>query len=81
VLQLALPTASCNAACWTAQPHADSYRSATQQRAGLDSVTARVAWLLLMLLQVEAFDTSVNLYGQFAFLLWRSVYITKQVGV
>lgn len=30
--------------------------------------------------QVEAFDTSVNLYGQFAFLLWRSVYITKQVG-
>lgn len=29
--------------------------------------------------QVEAFDTSVNLYGQFAFLLWRSVYITKQV--
>jgi hypothetical protein len=28
---------------------------------------------------VEAFDTSVNLYGQFAFLLWRSVYITKQV--
>lgn len=31
-------------------------------------------------LQVEAFDTSVNLYGQFAFLLWRSVYITKQVG-
>lgn len=32
-------------------------------------------------LQVEAFDTSVNLYGQFAFLLWRSVYITKQVGI
>lgn len=31
-------------------------------------------------LQVEAFDTSVNLYGQFAFLLWRSVYITKQVS-
>lgn len=32
------------------------------------------------LTQVEAFDTSVNLYGQFAFLLWRSVYITKQVS-
>lgn len=31
------------------------------------------------LLQVEAFDTSLDLYGQFAFLLWRSVYITKQV--
>jgi hypothetical protein len=34
----------------------------------------------VFVLQVEAFDTSVNLYGQFAFLLWRSVYITKQVG-
>lgn len=30
-------------------------------------------------LQVEAFDTSLDLYGSLAFLLWRSVYITKQV--
>eukprot|EP00877_Chromochloris_zofingiensis_P010276 jgi/Chrzof1/5501/Cz16g05180.t1 len=32
------------------------------------------------LTQVEAFDTSLALYGSFAFLLWRSVYITKQVS-
>lgn len=32
------------------------------------------------LTQVEAFDSSLNLYGSFAFLLWRSVYITKQVS-
>lgn len=31
------------------------------------------------LTQIEAFDSTVNLYGAFAFLLWRSVYITKQV--
>jgi NADH:ubiquinone reductase (non-electrogenic) len=30
--------------------------------------------------QVEAFDTSLNVYGSLAFLLWRSVYITKQVS-
>ena len=32
------------------------------------------------LTQVEAFDASLGLYGGFAFLLWRSVYITKQVS-
>eukprot|EP00882_Tetradesmus_deserticola_P001020 GHRQ01001105.1.p1 GENE.GHRQ01001105.1~~GHRQ01001105.1.p1 ORF type:complete len:649 (+),score=345.14 GHRQ01001105.1:241-2187(+) len=32
------------------------------------------------LTQVEAFDTSLNVYGRLAFLLWRSVYITKQVS-
>lgn len=26
-------------------------------------------------------DLDVNLWGQFAFLLWRSVYITKQVSM
>jgi NADH:ubiquinone reductase (non-electrogenic) len=30
--------------------------------------------------QVEAFDTSLDVYGSLAFLLWRSVYITKQVS-
>ncbi|MEW5296877.1 MAG: hypothetical protein WDW36_000124 [Sanguina aurantia] len=30
--------------------------------------------------QVEVFDLSVKLYGGLAFLLWRSVYITKQVS-
>lgn len=29
---------------------------------------------------MEAFDISVKLYGALAFLLWRSVYITKQVS-
>lgn len=33
------------------------------------------------LTQFEAGDASVALYGQFAYLLWRSVYITKQVGL
>lgn len=32
------------------------------------------------LTQVEAFDSSIKLYGDFAYLLWRSVYITKQVS-
>ena len=34
------------------------------------------------LTQIEAGDSSLGLklYGSFAFLLWRSVYITKQVG-
>ncbi|KAF8058293.1 SPAC3A11.07 [Scenedesmus sp. PABB004] len=32
------------------------------------------------LTQVEAFDGSLDLYGSLAFLLWRSVYITKQVS-
>lgn len=31
--------------------------------------------------QVEAFDASVGLYGRLAFLLWRSVYLTKQVSL
>ena len=33
------------------------------------------------LTQVEAFDViNLKLYGSVAFLLWKSVYITKQVG-
>lgn len=32
------------------------------------------------LTQIEAFDAEVGLEGRFAFLLWRSVYITKQVS-
>lgn len=31
--------------------------------------------------QVEAFDGKLNVWGQPAFLLWKSVYITKQVSV
>lgn len=46
----------------------------------VDGGNAPYCVLSVLLPQVEAFDTSVNLYGQFAFLLWRSVYITKQVG-
>lgn len=34
------------------------------------------AWLA----QVEAFEQTLKLYGDVAFFLWRSVYITKQVG-
>lgn len=30
--------------------------------------------------QIETFDTSLDVYGSLAFLLWRSVYITKQVS-
>ena len=34
------------------------------------------------LTQVELFDSlQLNLYGALAFLLWRSVYITKQVSL
>lgn len=49
---------------------------APRYRQGLALLTGRCCTVAS---QVEAFDTSVNLYGQFAFLLWRSVYITKQV--
>lgn len=35
---------------------------------------------LQALTQIEAGENSLNLYGGFAFLLWRSVYITKQVS-
>ncbi len=37
--------------------------------------------LLMQTVQVEAFDrVALRLYGAFAYLLWRSVYITKQVS-
>jgi NADH dehydrogenase FAD-containing subunit len=32
------------------------------------------------IMQVDM-DTNLNIWGQFAFLLWRSVYITKQVSM